>query len=373
MLTSETQENLRPRVTDGFSESTLVAISILNWNGWEDTLECLESVRGLDYPNYLTVVLDNGSSNGSADKIKAWAEANLGPGHVIADYSRETALAGGNPQTEQALGQAPSARRMVLIRNEENLGFTGGNNVAMHYAIHRTASAGYVFVLNSDALSSADCLRQLVSASERSCAGIVGSMVVDLATSSPSYTGPLSILGMFLMPFVPWQRLPLEGEEFWHSDFVPGTGMLVRSEVLMRIAKGDGHYFDNRLFLYGEDIELCVAARRRGYKVIIAKDAIIYHKASNRSSRSRLALVTYYLHRNGVLQCRDLLPKPWGTIYYLLGPSLRIAKALKRYAYGRPVSGKAVICGLFDGYRGKTGKWKWHDREVALDVSFPKD
>ena len=58
--------------------SPLVVISILNWNGWKDTLECLESVRRLDYPNFLTVVVDNGSWNGSADKIKAWAEANLG-------------------------------------------------------------------------------------------------------------------------------------------------------------------------------------------------------------------------------------------------------------------------------------------------------
>ena len=87
----------------------LVAISILNWNGWEDTLECLESVRRLDYPNFLTVVVDNGSSNGSADKIKAWAEKNLGPGHVIADYSRETALAGGDLETEQALDGAATA------------------------------------------------------------------------------------------------------------------------------------------------------------------------------------------------------------------------------------------------------------------------
>ena len=119
------------------SPAPLVVISILNWNGWEDTLECLESVRRLDYPNFLTVVVDNGSSNGSADKIKAWAEANLGPGQVIADYYRDTALAGGDPETEQALDGAASSARLVLIRNEDNLGFTGGNNVAIHYGLSR--------------------------------------------------------------------------------------------------------------------------------------------------------------------------------------------------------------------------------------------
>ena len=151
-----------------------VVISILNWNGWGDTLECLESVRRLDYPNFLTVVVDNGSWNGSADKIKAWAEANLGPGHVIADYSRETALAGGDPATELALDRAPSSARMVLIRNEENLGFTGGNNVSIHYALLLSHAANHVMLLNNDTEIAHDCLDNLVLVAQRARAGIVG-------------------------------------------------------------------------------------------------------------------------------------------------------------------------------------------------------
>jgi hypothetical protein len=61
-------------------------------------------------------------------KIKAWAEENLGSGHVLADYGRESALHGGEAQTEQAPEHTPSPARLVLIRNEENLGFTGGHN-----------------------------------------------------------------------------------------------------------------------------------------------------------------------------------------------------------------------------------------------------
>jgi cellulose synthase/poly-beta-1,6-N-acetylglucosamine synthase-like glycosyltransferase len=108
-----------------------VAISILTWNGWQDTLECVESVRRLDYPNYLTVVVDNGSWDDSAEQIKAWAKENLDPGQVLADYSRETALAGGDPETEQALDRAPCPARTVLIRTEENLGFMGGHSTAL--------------------------------------------------------------------------------------------------------------------------------------------------------------------------------------------------------------------------------------------------
>ncbi len=84
-----------------------VAICILNWNGWRDTLECLESVRQLEYPNYVTMVVDNGSTDGSAEKIKAWAEQNLGPVHALADYPRASALTGGEEQIEKALTAFP--------------------------------------------------------------------------------------------------------------------------------------------------------------------------------------------------------------------------------------------------------------------------
>jgi GT2 family glycosyltransferase len=77
------------------TECPLVVISILNWSGWQDTAACLESVRRLDYPNYLTAVVDNGSSDESAEKIKAWAHENLGAGHTPARWlkvARRTGL-----------------------------------------------------------------------------------------------------------------------------------------------------------------------------------------------------------------------------------------------------------------------------------------
>ena len=54
-----------------------VAIIILNWNGWKDTIECLESVLRNDYPNYQIIVVDNNSPNNSMEYLKAWAEGFL--------------------------------------------------------------------------------------------------------------------------------------------------------------------------------------------------------------------------------------------------------------------------------------------------------
>src|SRR5208337_3935714 len=92
--------------------SPLVAISILNWNGWRDTLECLESVRRLHYPNYLTVVVDNGSRNDSVERIRAWAKEALPDQAAFLEYTCETALGGGNPSSEAQLDAAESPNRL---------------------------------------------------------------------------------------------------------------------------------------------------------------------------------------------------------------------------------------------------------------------
>ena len=237
MLTERVAARSQTATPHGAPAAPLVAISILNWNGWEDTLECLESVRRLDYPNYLVVVVDNGSTNGSADKIKAWAEANLGPGHVIADYSRETALAGGDPETEQTLDRAASPARMVLVRNDENLGFTGGHNVAFHYALRAPRPADYVFLLNNDASVDANCVTRLVSVARESGAGIAGAVILDGSGQHPYFNGRIDMARQFFYPIVKWHLPPPSTEAaYWDSDCVHGGAMMIRADVLNKSA-----------------------------------------------------------------------------------------------------------------------------------------
>ena len=240
----------------------LVAISILNWNGWQDTLECLESVQRLDYPNFLTVVVDNGSSNGSADKIKAWAEDNLGPGHVFADYSRETALAGGDPETEHALKHASSSARLVLIRNEENLGFTGGNNVSIHYALHRARQAGFVFLLNNDSRVSANCLTNLVLATQRSEAGLAEATIFGDHTSVPSAPcRPSGLYAALDRAFGDEVGPYASNDEFCDANGVRGAAFLISIRLLREIFSRWGEYLHQRFFMYLEDTGISLRAR----------------------------------------------------------------------------------------------------------------
>ena len=110
-----------------------VSIVILNWNGWEDTIECLESLYQITYPDYDVIVVDNGSEDESVEKIKEYAEGNIvveskffeySSGNKpikIIEYTREEAEAGGGKEEE--IADLPSNRKLIIIKNEKNYGF----------------------------------------------------------------------------------------------------------------------------------------------------------------------------------------------------------------------------------------------------------
>ena len=346
-------------------DQPLVAISVLNWNGWEDTIECLESVRRLDYPNYLTVVVDNGSWNGSADKIKAWAEANLGPSNVVADYTRETALAGGDPETERALDRAPPSARIILIRNEDNLGYAVGNNVAMHYALQRPAAAEYVFVLNNDAKPDPDSLTQLVAVDRNADAGMVGAVILDADGERALFGGRSPLLRQFFSPLVKWQLPPPRTEGgFWHSFFISGSAMLIRSDVLRSAQRAHGEYLSASLFMYADEIVLSSRAHKAGYRSVVAAKACVRHKKAASSGGLRNPLVYYYPTRNTIRAANEVLPLHWRVLFHLTNVPTCLARIVTKLVTGQRHSSWALLQGLIDGYRGTGGKWKYHDEEV---------
>ena len=121
-----------------------VSIIILNWNGWKDTIECLESLYQIAYPNYDVIVVDNGSVDDSIERIKEYAEGKL---EVISnffdhskkdkpiryiEYSKEEAEGRGGKEAEFT---DLSSAKFILIKCGKNYGFAEGNNLAIRYAL----------------------------------------------------------------------------------------------------------------------------------------------------------------------------------------------------------------------------------------------
>ena len=152
-----------------------VAIIILNWNGWKDTIECLESLYQITYPDYDVIIVDNGSEDESIEKIKEYCGGKIkvestffeyDPDNKpikIVEYTREEAEAGGGKEKE--IRDWPSNRKLIIIKNEKNYGFAEGNNIGMRYALKAlNLNPDYIWLLNNDTVADKEFLGELVKA-----------------------------------------------------------------------------------------------------------------------------------------------------------------------------------------------------------------
>ncbi len=346
----------------------LVAISVLNWNGWRDTLACLESIRQLHDSNYLIVVVDNGSGDKSLEELRSWAQAEFPEGDAFVEYRREVALAGGDRAREAGLERYASRRRLVLVDNAENLGFAGGNNVAIQYALGRPQPADYVLLLNNDATVERDSLARLLQAGQASGAGIVGALIKDPKTGQVQFMGCDDSVPLTCQLFHPLFRsrpaVPDSKKEFMLMSWVSGAAMLIGRNALQDIYRARGRYLDDQLFLYGEDVEICEAARRAGYRTVLACRAAIYHEPASGSGGQFNPMTYYYMNRNRIIVASRHLPMYWLALFYLVNGAACSARILKNLAKRRPRAALAIFRGTVDGYRGIGGKWRYHDREA---------
>jgi len=360
----------QPDHTSGadFEKPPRVVVSILNWRGWRDTIECLRSIGKLRYANYLTVVADNGSGDGSLEELRAWGKAHFREGDGFVEYCREIALAGGDPSREGHLERGASGRRLVLVDNAENLGFTGGNNVVIQYALRRPQPADYVLLLNNDAIIPDDCLNQLTEASQKAGAGIVGAVVKERESGHiqfAGYVGSFPLLRQFFHPFFRFPAVvPDPTNEIQPSFLVSGAAMLIRTDVLEAVHRSTGHYLDDALFLYVEEAEFCGQARKLGYKSVVANRALVYHGEAASSGGRYNPIAYYYSNRNRIRVAGCLLAWPLRLLFHGINIPLCLGRAVKNLLQGRRNAAGAILRGVFDGYRGVVGKWRLHD-EVA--------
>jgi GT2 family glycosyltransferase len=248
--------NLAPRVV----------VLILTWNRRDDVLRCVASLSRLTYPNYLPVVIDNASTDDTVAALRA---------------------------------QHPE---LTILQNSHNLGYAGGNNVGMRWALEH--GADHVLIINNDTEVTPGMVTELVRVAENDPRiGIVGCR--NLLMEDPAYLwgayGRLTY-GPFLVR-VEGQREP--DRDRWQVvkdvDWVIGNGCLLRRGALERTG-----LLDEEFFAYHEDVDWCVRARRAGYRVVYAGTAAIIHKGGSSSDgRQRHSVpVRYFLGRNGVLFVR---------------------------------------------------------------------
>jgi len=280
-----------------------VSIVVLNWNGLEHTLECVESLLKINYSNFEIIVVDNGSIDGSVKSLK-----------------------------ERQF-------RIILLENAENLGYSSGNNIGIRYAIdHRS---DYIFLINNDTIVDPDMLKILVDESESDLrTGMIGPTIYNFYHPDQIW---------FAAGSIDWktgESPHMDLSKYDHGldnsvlevDRLSGCAMLIKKEVFDKIGLLDPDYF-----LYFEDVDFCVRAQNMNFKIVCARNSKVWHKTSM-STKADLGspLHTYYHNRN-----RLIFLKKHGQISLVE----HFKNALRLL-----VGDKYKRMGVLDFYLGRSGK-----------------
>ena len=337
-----------------------VSIIILNWNGWRDTIECLDSLRHLTYPNYEIVLIENASENDSVSRIRSYCEGKQSvdsnsnehadrPELIeVLEYSRTEAETGGDPQRELQFNRAKAKRKLKLILNENNLGFAGGNNVGMRYVLAST-NPDYVLLLNNDTVVSPIFLTRLVETAEGDkTIGFAGPKIYfydmngrkDVIFSAGGKlnvrVGRGRVIGLREIDVGQYAT----GQDL---DYAGGSCLLARSEMIEQVGM-----LDESFFLYWEETDWCFRARRVGYRTVYVPDSVIWHK---RGASMTGKTEQFYLTRNSFWFMKKNATKGqyfWFLVYFAVSHCFRIPQLLLR---GDFEGVSAFARGILDGLR----------------------
>lgn len=291
-----------------------VVIIILNWNGYDDTVECINSIKSISYDNYRIVLVDNGSESDEIEKLL--------------DYSSE----------------------IQLIKSKINLGFSGGNNLGINYSLE--LGADFTLLLNNDTIVEPDFLEPLIQVFQNNNqVGIAAPQINYYSQKNKIWTSGGKIS-------------KLRGSGFAYSDeidngirkgnkvvsFVSGCCMLISNEIFKKVG-----LFDEIFFLYVEDADFCVKTIKAGYKIFVSNDSKIYHKIGSSAGKDTAPLPLYYVTRNRLYFTK----KQFGKVYYFTFMYLLISMTYKAILWilkGKRENICSVLNAFYDFYQDNLGK-----------------
>lgn len=288
-----------------------VCIIILNWNNYHDTLTCLTSLAEMSYKNFKAVVVDNGSINDSLEILSKVSDIHL-------------------------------------ITNHRNLGFAGGNNVAIQYALAQNYD--YVWLLNSDAVVEVDCLEKMVSEAETDARiGLASPVIYHLDRPDVvQHCGTRLNAGADgvneasdIVTARQWQDQNPETVILW------GTALLIKAALIRKVGS-----LDDKLFAYSEDTDYSLRSSRAGFRNVTVFGARIWHASTEGLRKPHFY---YYTTRNAGLMWRKYtgLQKFLKICWWNFN---RTKTSIGKFQ-GHPNLETASKLGLWDGWVGTGGEY----------------
>ncbi|MEI8175336.1 MAG: glycosyltransferase family 2 protein [Candidatus Omnitrophota bacterium] len=287
-----------------------VDIIILNWNSERDTAECIRSVEAQSFGDYRVIIVDNGSDDGSGERLRA---------------------------------RFP---RCEVLRSEVNLGFAGGCNLGIRHALAQER-ADYFLLLNNDTIVAPEMLELMVRE------GAMDERRGIIAAVNYYYARPATV-HMAAHRFFWWRGMQGIIKDVASAcaevQSVSGSCMLIRKDVIGKIG-----FFDERYFAYYEDADLCLRARRSGFKVIVVRDAKVWHKIATVLGKGTPR--EYYIYtRNQPLFMLKNAPRFFLPNYFLVYGAKVLVRIFYFFCTARREKATAILRGWEDFMNGNFGR-----------------
>lgn len=236
---------------------------ILNWDGKRYLKSCLDSVFASSYKNLTVVLVDNFSKDGSSEFVKK------------------------------------NYKKAVLIQNRSNLGWTGGNNKGIRYALKKNAD--FIFILNNDTMVDKKCIEELVKEIvKKDDIGIVGPKIYlntnGKKTKRISFAGGKFTSNRYFGVHIGNNKIDNGAyDKVQKTEFITGAAIMIKSEVFKKIG-----LFDDKYFIYYDEADFCMRAKRQDYEILYVPSAYVYHAFSG-TVELNSPFQNYYTTRNHYL------------------------------------------------------------------------
>jgi GT2 family glycosyltransferase len=273
-------------MTVAANSNPAVTCVVLNWNGWGDTVECLDALRECTYPHLTVIVVDNGSTDDSVARIRS-----------------------AHPD-------------ILLLESGKNLGFAAGNNIGIRHALAHHADC--VWILNNDTQPAPDALSALVArllADKR--IGAVAS--ICYYADAPSRVQAWAGARINLWLGYGYNSTQPQSDDWFHS--LNGASMLVTTAAME-----DAGLLDEGFFLYWEDTEFCLRLRKKGWRLAAAANSRVLHKVSA-STGGNMVIIERYLTASCLRIQHLYSPAPFLASFLFL--SYLFMKRLLRLRFSR--------------------------------------
>jgi hypothetical protein len=335
-----------------------VYILLINYNGWADTIGCLESILRNSYPNYHVVVIDNNSQDNSIEYIKAWAEGKLDvwikPDNILrflfnppiekpifyVYYTKEEAENGGKPSLE-----SENNNPLIFIQTGDNLGFAGGNNVGIKYALARN-DFDYIWLLNNDTAIDKNTLQDIINAAAKDKFDRpIGSYIYEYYEPEKlQLYGGLKFRKYFILR-------PTFAKLNERIDCISGASLFLSRNKVKELGLLEEKYFMN-----SEDLEYTFFYKEtfhRRYKGIppFLVAGKIWHKRAESLNKNKF-LHAYYFTRNILYVSFEI-----NKISFFLTFFYAISRGIFYYLSNKREQSKGIFKGITDFINNKDGRY----------------